>query len=166
MACGHFKCHWCWHIPPQQQSNEQTGGIEFSFQNYTTDISMTNTIYNKWMHSKKPTGLKAQLSRVNIFKEWNTNVTRQVEGNTTSLLVFRVMYYCYDDDADDHDHDEKHRIRTRRWRSWSTVRRPRPGWIHLPTDFILVFQCHLSPGPEALVTSTYKLAYPQHHPVN
>lgn len=46
------------------------------------------------MHSKKPTGLKAQLSRLNIFKEWNTNVTRQVEGNTTSLLVLILSELC------------------------------------------------------------------------
>lgn len=46
------------------------------------------------MHSKKPTGLKAQLSRLNIFKEWNTNVTRQVEGNTTPLLVLILSELC------------------------------------------------------------------------
>lgn len=54
-------------------------------------------------------------------------MTRQVEGNTTSLLVLILSELCI---IIDDDGDEKHCIRTRRQRrSWSAVRRPRPGWI-------------------------------------
>lgn len=39
-----------------------------------------------------------RLSRVNIFREKNTNVTGQVEGNTTSFVVLIhsvIRYYYY-----------------------------------------------------------------------
>lgn len=161
MACGHFKCHRCWLIP-QQQSSAQTGGIELSFQYYTTDISMTNIIYNKWMHSKKPMGLKAQLSRVNIFREWN----KMWPGRLREIQHLCLFWFF-----------QSYVLLWWWWWWWKTLHtnketeeelkrgKETQAWLdHLPTDFILVFRCH--PQPEALAISNHTLAYPHHNPVS